>query len=332
MAAGRAARRRAGCLLAAAIAVAALGACGGGEAGRAPDGRFAVGRARRVFVDRDRGTDAYGDRPAQPDRTLPTLLLYPATGEPVDGAGGAPAILDGAPPAQAGGPFPLFVFAHGYGGVADVYLDLLASIAAEGYVVAAPDFPVTSTLADGGIADYVNQPADLSFVIDEVLRLGSGDAPPLAGLVDGGRVGAGGQSLGGITTWGITRQPCRRDARIDAALPMAGATWDYPGEAFDRGGPPTLIVHGEADDTVPFTSALDAYARIRPPRALLRLPGSGHIYPYVNIGGRTPALQAVIAASIAFLDLELKHERGALDRLRGVASPGIAVIEADGLD
>ena len=69
-----------------------------------------------------------------------------------------------------------------------------------------------------------------------------------------------------------------------------------------------------------------------PPRALLRLPGGDHITPYVDIGGRTPELRVVIDASIAFLDLELKREAGALERLRAAATPGVAELTTDGID
>ncbi|MFM8412849.1 MAG: alpha/beta hydrolase family protein [Alphaproteobacteria bacterium] len=335
----------------ASLALALALGCGSGDptpdlGTRAPDGRFAVGRVRLVLVDENRGTDAYGALPATPSRSLRTLVLYPATGSPADDAKGEPEVRDDAPPVADRGPFPLFVFAHGYGGVAEVYLDLLASIAAEGYVVAAPDFPVTSTLEPGGFADFVNQPADASFVIDQVLRLASAGSGPLAGLVDDSRIGAGGQSLGGITTWGLSHQPCCRDARVGAAIPMAGAISDFPGSPLDLGegralfpgapfdpvGPPTLVVHGEVDDIVPFASAIEAWSRTAQPRAFLRLPGGDHILPYVNIGGRTPELRAVIDASIAFLDLELKREAGASARLRSVASPGVAELEAEGID
>lgn len=296
-----------------------------GPVAREPDGSFAVGRVRRTFVDTTRSTPGFDGHPDVAGRTLPTLVLYPAEGA----VGTAPG--DGAPPARAAGPFPLVVFAHGYGGVADVYLELLGAIASAGYVVVAPDFPVTSTLVAGGLDDYVSQPADLSFLVDEALAWSGSAESPLAGLVDPDRVGAAGQSLGGVTTWGVTHQACCRDARIRAGVPMAGALFPFPGDGFAAGGPPMLVIHGTADDTVPYARALDAYAATEPPRALLTLPGGDHILPYVKLGERTPALQSTIDATTAFLDLELKRERGAFERLLAVASPGVAELHTDGL-
>ena len=45
----------------------------------------------------------------------------------------------------AGGPYPLVLFGHGFGSLPEGYnMELLSAIAAEGYVVAAPEFPRTS--------------------------------------------------------------------------------------------------------------------------------------------------------------------------------------------
>lgn len=50
----------------------------------------------------------------------------------------------------ATGPWPLIVFAHGYAIDAAAYAPLPEDLAAGGYVVAAPDFPGTSTAYPGG--------------------------------------------------------------------------------------------------------------------------------------------------------------------------------------
>lgn len=315
----------------AALSIALAAACGDGSSvpsaagARDPDGSFAVGRVRRTFVDETRSTPGFDGQPTLPVRSLRTLVLYPAEGEPQI------APLDDAAPARSRGPFPLVVFAHGYGGVADVYLELLGAIVSAGYVVLAPDFPVTSTLVAGGLDDFVNQPADLSFLVDRALAWSASGEAPLAGLVDDARIGAAGQSLGGVTTWGLTHEACCRDPRIGAAVPMAGMLFDFPGAGFVADGPPTLVVHGVLDDTVPWERALEAWDATAPPRALLELPRGDHILPYVKLGGRTPELQATIDATVAFLDLELKRERGSLDRLLAVDAPGTAELRTDGL-
>jgi dienelactone hydrolase len=290
----------------------ALAGCGDGSGTSSPvnepDGTFAVGEAGFVFVDSTRPTAANGSEPAKDSRTLRTTVYYPAAGAP-----GGPAQI-GAPPAS-GRRFPLIVFAHGFTAIGKIYFTTLQAWAAAGYVVAAPDFPLSSGSAPGGpsAGDYINQPADESFVIDQLLELNGDTASVLHDLIDAEHVGASGQSLGGMTTFGLAFNTCCRDPRIDAAAPMAGRLAPFPaGEYRAEIGPPLLIIHGDADDTVDYASAIEAYDLLLPPKLLLTHEGGGHILPYV---GSNAALAATIEASTAFFDLFLKRERGARERL-----------------
>lgn len=115
---------------------------------------YAVGMRSYTFVDRSRPTSANGSFPGAPSRTLPTLLLYPAVGDP-----NGPAVTD-ARPIQSGHGFPLIVFSHGFTASGPAYEFLLERFIREGYVVDAPTFPLSSAGAPGGpkLLDYVNQP------------------------------------------------------------------------------------------------------------------------------------------------------------------------------
>ena len=72
--------------------------------------------------------------------------------------------------------------------------ELLASY---GYVVVAANFPLTAGGTAGGpnANDLVNQPSDVSFLIDSVLQL-SGEAKSFAGEIDSSRIALMGYSLG----------------------------------------------------------------------------------------------------------------------------------------
>jgi dienelactone hydrolase len=290
-----------------------LAGCGdGGSSGaalNAPDGAFAIADATLDFVDASRPTAANGSAPGRDSRTLHTNIFYP----------------------DAPGRFPLIVFSHGLGALGRIYLVILEAWASEGYVVAAPDFPLSRATAPGGASydDYVNQPADQSFLIDQLLRLDADPSSVLYGRIDRTRIGASGQSLGGLTTFGLTLNTCCRDARIDAAVPMAGLLAPFPGGDYSgHGAPPTLIIHGDADDTVPYTDALTAYDLLGAPKALLTHIGGGHILPYVGASDRAAQL-ATIDASTAFFDLYLKHERGARERLIAVGERARVTLVAD---
>jgi fermentation-respiration switch protein FrsA (DUF1100 family) len=310
-----------------AVLALALVSCGGSSSPppAEPDGPFAVGQTSFVFVDTSRPTAAHNGAPGKDSRTLPTMVYYPAAG-----TAGVP-VQSNAPP-MSGRRFPLIVFAHGLDAFAQVYSNILQAWAAAGYVVAGPNFPLSSGATPGGPVadDYINQPADESFVLDQVLQLDRDQSSLLHDLIDAEQIGASGQSLGGMTTFGIAFNTCCRDRRIRAAVPMAGQLVPYPaGEYEPEIGPPVLIIHGDADDTVPYQNALDAYAFALPPKLLLTHLGGGHILPYIG-GGAPMALAATIDASTAFFDLFLKHERGALERLIAVGTrEGVVTLTYD---
>jgi fermentation-respiration switch protein FrsA (DUF1100 family) len=275
-------------------------------------GPYAVGFHEYVFVDTSRPTPANGDVPAQSSRTLLTRVYYPAEGAVADAE-----TLD-APRLASEGAFPLIVFSHGLGAVAEVYRDLLHSWAEAGYVVAAPNFPLSNARAPGGpvAADYVNQPGDVSFVIDRMLDLGtaSGD---FAGMIAADRIGTAGQSLGGFTTLGVAFNTCCLDPRIRAAAPMSAAAPEFPGVYFAGIHTPLLGVHGDADDTVPYAKGLEYYGLANRPKAFVTVVGGDHIIPFVA-GRNNPETAPVRESTLAFFDLFLKDRGDARARLDAV--------------
>ena len=76
--------------------------------------------------------------------------------------------------------------------------------------------------SDGGTShvDYEKTFADTSFVISQVLALGSDD--PLAGMVDPDRIAAAGHSDGEVISFGVGFLECCRDARVKSVIAMAG--------------------------------------------------------------------------------------------------------------
>ena len=126
---------------------------------------------------------------------------------------------------------------------------------AQGYVVAAPTFPLSNGAAPGGpkLTDYVNQPADVSFVIGRVLRLARTD-PSLRRAVDRHDVGIAGHSLGAIATGSAWR--CCHDRRVEAAVAFSGLVLPFPGGTAYAGRiPPLMLVHGDKDGTVPYSGS-----------------------------------------------------------------------------
>ena len=127
--------------------------------------KFAVGVVTETFVDSHRTTPAWNQSPSYLRGLSSRRSSIPR-----------PALLVGNPqreaaPDKAAGPFPLVVFAHGLGGTPQDYITLLTAWASAGFVVAAPLFPLSNANVPVGpdAGHVVNQPKDMSYVIDSVL-------------------------------------------------------------------------------------------------------------------------------------------------------------------
>ncbi len=165
----------------------------------------------------------------------------------------------------------MFVWAHGYEATIPYFDPLLRFIATHGYVVVAPAFPLTRKGAPGGSVynDYVNQPADVSFVITQMLA-------SYPTHVDAALIAVGGHSLGAVTTMALVANRCCVDARVRAAIEIDGSTLDFPNGAVDERGVPVLLIHGDADHTFSVNDSRATYARSLPPKYLVVLHGAPH--------------------------------------------------------
>ncbi len=285
-------------------------------------GKFAVGLRTETFVDSTRPTENVA-----PTRMLKTAIYYPAQGTPTDTP------IANAPPDTKNAPYPLILFSHGLGARGVAYENVLKAWASAGYVVAAPDYPLSNSDAPGGaqfgraIADTKNQPADATFVINQVIKLDK-QKQGLGGIVDAKRIGVSGHSLGGITTYGLAYSSCCSDKRIKAAVPMSGITGivEGPENYFQGTATPLLAVHGNADGTVPYGADMNGFARAKTPKYFLTFLGAGHVTPF--LGGDNPSAVALKQSTIDFFNRYLKDDKAALDKLRTDANvPGASSLE-----
>lgn len=305
-------------------AVAVLTACGGGgggEPGGAPAARaapperpaLAVEVRTEAFVDATRGTDASGSAPASPTRAAPTRIFAPAVGQP-------------------GRPYPLVVFVHGSGGLGDGYDVLLRTWASAGYVVAAPALPGSTDKDARGdwTADLPHFPADVRFVIDELLRANLAGEGALRGAVDPDRIGLAGHSMGGMITLAVAGNTCCHDGRVKAAVVLAGRETPFGGGQFwARIRTPVLLVHGDGDTNVTYADGRRAYASAPPPRFLLTIIGGDHGTPFSGDPADGQA-RLVTEAALDFFGHYLKGDAGGLAHLQARASaPGVARLEQE---
>jgi dienelactone hydrolase len=259
-----------------------------------------------TFVDGSRPTEGSAG-PSSPNRVIETRITHPTSG----------------------GPYPLIVLSHGFTGHPEEYEATTPIWAADGFVVVQPTFPLTNRDAPGvqeNITDVVEQPGDVSFVIDEVLAATDDPASPLHGLVDPEAIGVVGHSLGGATTWAVSFDTATRDERIDSTVVFAGLTMGMPGgELAPDPGHPLLVLHGDADD-LPIEMERPAWEQAAGPKWFVTLHGAEHRIAFTD--EESPYDDLVTRTVLAFWHGTLDGDADALDRVTAEATdPELSTVE-----
>jgi dienelactone hydrolase len=268
-----------------------------------------IATTKLTLVDTTRPTPATPGKRAQKRRELETTIRYPES---------------------AAGPLPLIVLAHGSNGTPEDLDELMDAWAGAGYVVAAPLFPRVNVDRRGNTipSEVAQFPADLSFVISQVVQLGNSSASgPLQGRVDARAIGAGGISLGGMSVYGLISNTCCRDDRVGAAILMGAVRPDFPRGKYTRQRVPVLLVHGDAD--IGYHWSTSTYPHLAPPKWFITLRHGRHGPPFEDEPDEHDDL--VNATTTAFWDRYLKGDLAAADRIVADVhgSGGLATLERD---
>ena len=256
---------------------------------------------RLTFVDRTRHTPAEAGTTGSAVRTLETVVRVPR----------APA-----------GPLPLVVFCHGFRGHARKFSRLLDAWARRGFVVAAPVFPLSNYRVPGEpwFDDVPNQPGDVRFLLDELLRSSDEPTGPLVGRIDARRIGVAGMSMGAMTAYAVAFADPGADPRIRAVMAMAGRLYSPSGRWRMR-PLPLMILHGDADDVVDPAHAREAYRTALAPKFHLEVRGGDHFRIFED--DLHPADDLVHRVTTAFWDRYLGDGTSADARLLGgIGLPG----------
>ena len=208
-------------------------------------------------VDESRPTQAYKDFPGRPERVLEGEIWRPAS------------------PQQPG---PLLVYSHGFLSFHEEGLYLVRFLASHGYTVLAVDYPLTGFHAPDGplMRDIVNQPGDVSFLIDTMLKRNADPVDVLFATIDPKKIAVAGTSLGGLTSILVTFHRQMRDPRIAASISIAGPTSMFTADFFSGSDVPFLMIHGGGDVIVPYDENAAPVLQKNPGSILVTLRDASH--------------------------------------------------------
>ncbi len=228
------------------------------SAQRLANGPLMVHSHDETFIDTSRKSMAHGSYAGSDQRELVTTLWHPAD--------------------NSAGPYPLIVYSHGFSSMRRESVYLAEHLASHGYVVVAADYPLTNMSAPDRpfVMDVINQPRDVSFLIDSLLVQSADETHMLAGMIDDQRIGVTGISLGGMTSTMAAFHPVTGDSRIDASLSIAGPTAQFTELFYRQPKVPFLMLAGDIDALVPYESnAYPVLANV-PGSQLVTIAGASH--------------------------------------------------------
>lgn len=197
-------------------------------------GALGVARQSIALTDPSRPTHPNGDFEGSPVRELNGYLWIPDR--------------------RAQKPFPLIVYSHGFMSSVAEPQYLVDFLVPKGYAIIAVDYPLTHGGAPGGAnaGDVVNQPGDVSFLIDALLARNADPQDSLYGVLDPSRIAAVGLSLGGLTTTFAAYHRDLRDPRLAAAVSIAGPSSFLEPRFFETASIPFMMIAGSADAIIPY--------------------------------------------------------------------------------
>jgi len=183
-----------------------------------------------------------------PSRSLPTEIVHPT---------------------NTGHTYPLVIFVHGYDTSPSTFQRFIAMLASEGFVVAAPSFPLEDPTRGNGLnrADLPNEATDVSFVITSILK------SPFASQLTPHEIGVVGHSDGADVALEVGYQQGLADPRIVADVASAPDPISAP---VTNGGPPLLLIHGSADPIVDPSSSAQVLNAVHAQAWSLTLEGADH--------------------------------------------------------
>ncbi len=231
---------------------------GSESAARLAPGPYEILQFDETFIDTSRPSPAHGEFAGSSQRELLATVWHPRGYE--------------------AGPYPLIVYSHGFSSNRRGGAYLAEHLASHGYVVVAANFPLTNTYAPDRpwVRDIVNQPGDVSFLIDQLVARSTDVDSGLWRMIDERQIGVTGISLGGMTSTLVAFHPELGDERVGAALSIAGPTRQFLPAFFEHREVPFLMLAADIDALVPFGSNAAPVLEMVPESQLVTVVNGSH--------------------------------------------------------
>jgi len=239
-------------------------------------GIYGTGVVTTVVMDMSRTTPAKGSCPQSPYRKLVTEVWYPAEDSSLtEGRNAQPAAIE---------KYPLIVFAHGLASTRTEAKYLGIHLSSHGYIVAAPDFPLSNSAAPCGATsdDITGQVGDVIYLTQAIgyflARSNGTVGGQVAAQIDMTRTALIGYSLGGTTAilaadYAPTYQAVATLApsACPVFLPQP-APWEAPELTM-----PNLVLHGSTDAVIQFNlNAVPLYQNGHDPKYMVNIANGSH--------------------------------------------------------
>ncbi|HQQ63084.1 MAG TPA: hypothetical protein PLF22_05875 [Pseudomonadales bacterium] len=175
-------------------------------------------------------------------------------------------------------PGPLLVYSHGFMSFHEEGKYLVTFLASHGYTVVAVDYPLTNFFAPGKpkLTDVVNQPGDVTFLIDTMLKRAQDKNDVLYNTIDDRKIAVAGVSLGGLTSTLVAYHRKVLDPRIAAAISIAGPSAMFTPAFFAGSHVPFLMIYGDGDAIVPYEKNAAPLLQKFPGSTLVTLKHASH--------------------------------------------------------
>jgi len=244
------------------------------------------------------------------EKALAVAVWYPTAARPKPHNYGGPTsgnVAVDAAPRREGGPYPLLVFSHGYGGSGIGAVFLTEALAARGWIIAAPDHNDRYSavrIRTGQVKNYDRRGLlrhamqiaassredrdkylyrldEIRLVLDWMLT-----SDPFGRLIDPNRIAVGGHSFGGFTALGVCGAiEERRDSRIKAVLLFSTGAGGYlfNDEELAAVRIPSMLFLGEREKDALRGSmtmleiAEKVYKNMPSPKYFLEVKGANHL-------------------------------------------------------